>query len=241
MGAGAPWLALAAVALLLPLAGRDAGRRAWALLTLAATALFILARVLPAVLVGASTAPAVPAIGGPWDWAGALCALAALLAVLRTLRQRGLIAPADLGLTLRQAPGALRPALAASAVMLALQVALTRALPAGPPVAVGLETWFYLATLPGLVEEVCFRGLLLACADRASPPQARIAGARIGVGGLLVTAAFVALHGAAPAGLLLGVLPAALLYLWLRARTGSLLLPIVVHNLWNLAALAARP
>jgi membrane protease YdiL (CAAX protease family) len=36
------------------------------------------------------------------------------------------------------------------------------------------------------------------------------------------------------------VLPAALLYLWLRARTGSLALPILVHNLWNLSVYIAH-
>jgi membrane protease YdiL (CAAX protease family) len=41
-------------------------------------------------------------------------------------------------------------------------------------------------------------------------------------------------------GLLAGVLPAALLYLWLRARSGSLVLPILVHNLWNLSVYAAH-
>jgi membrane protease YdiL (CAAX protease family) len=34
-------------------------------------------------------------------------------------------------------------------------------------------------------------------------------------------------------GLLLGVAPAAMLYLWLRARTDSLAPPIVAHLLWN--------
>ena len=32
---------------------------------------------------------------------------------------------------------------------------------------VPLETWLYQATLPGLVEETVFRGVLLALADRA--------------------------------------------------------------------------
>jgi membrane protease YdiL (CAAX protease family) len=34
---------------------------------------------------------------------------------------------------------------------------------------------------------------------------------------------------------LLGVVPAALLYLWLRARTGSLAAPIIAHVVWNLS------
>jgi membrane protease YdiL (CAAX protease family) len=54
------------------------------------------------------------------------------------------------------------------------------------------------------------------------------------LGGVIVTAVFIVLHGLRP-GILLGVAPAAMLYLWLRARTGSLLPPIVAHILWNLS------
>ena len=77
-----------------------------------------------------------------------------------------------------------------------------------------------------------FRGVLLALLDRALPQRWRIAGAYIGWGGLALTASFIALHGLRP-GLLLGVVPAALLYLWLRERTGSLLAPIAAHLAWN--------
>jgi membrane protease YdiL (CAAX protease family) len=38
----------------------------------------------------------------------------------------------------------------------------------------------------------------------------------------------------------LGVLPAALLYLWLRLHTGSLVAPVLVHNLWNLSVYVAH-
>jgi membrane protease YdiL (CAAX protease family) len=82
------------------------------------------------------------------------------------------------------------------------------------------------------MEELVMRGALLALAYRASPPRWTLWGAPIGWGGLVITAAFVALHGLRP-GLLLGVAPAAMLYLWLRARTASLAPPIVAHLLWN--------
>jgi len=36
------------------------------------------------------------------------------------------------------------------------------------------------------------------------------------------------------------VLPGALLYLWLRLATGSVLVPLVAHNLWNLIVLVAH-
>ena len=101
-----------------------------------------------------------------------------------------------------------------------------------------VETWLYQATLPGLFEEVLFRGLALALADRAFPRRWNIAGSPIGFGGVVVSVAFVALH-AHSAQAVVSVLPAALLYLWLRARTGSLMLPVAVHTGWNLLVLVA--
>jgi membrane protease YdiL (CAAX protease family) len=81
--------------------------------------------------------------------------------------------------------------------------------------------------------------VLLALLDRAFTARKAVLGASIGWSGAVVTLVFLALHGIG-LGTLLGVLPAALLYLWLRARTGSLVMPIVVHDLWNLSVYAAH-
>jgi membrane protease YdiL (CAAX protease family) len=235
MVAASPWLALAIVALLLVPAGRHAERRGWALAALATLALFLALRALPQIVPGERW------LGDQWDWSGPLLGLAGVLGIGALLVRRGLLDWADAGLTLRQAPGSLRPALGLALATLAINYAamsLSRFRLPGVP----LETWLYQASVPGLVEEIVFRGLLLALADRAvGPGRARwdVMGARIGWGGLVVTAAFLALHGVS-LGTLLGVLPAALLYLWLRVRTGSLLRPIVVHNLWNLSVYAAH-
>jgi membrane protease YdiL (CAAX protease family) len=115
---------------------------------------------------------------------------------------------------------------------------LVLALRGTPPAAIP-ATLFGLAIAAAFAEELVMRGILLALADRASPPRWRILGAPIGWGGITLTFAFITLHGARP-GLLWGVAPAALLYLWLRARTGSLLPPIVAHLLWNLAVLLTQ-
>jgi len=207
-------------------------RRGWAVLSVATLGLFLSLRSAPEVVHGERW------LGDMWDWSGPLLGLAGVGLLLALLVRRGLLAWRDAGLTLQQAPGSTSRALAVSAALLGLNyVAMSFSafrLPAVP-----LETWLYQATLPGVVEETVFRGVLLALADRAIPPRWSVAGARVGVGGGLVTLAFLALHGIS-AGTLAGVLPAALLYLWLRARTGSLLLPIVVHNLWNLGVYAAH-
>jgi uncharacterized protein len=75
--------------------------------------------------------------------------------------------------------------------------------------------------------------------DRAFSARANLFGATIGWGGVAVTLVFVALHGTSACALV-GVLPPALLYLWLRAKTGSLVMPVVVHNLWNLSVYVAH-
>jgi len=157
---------------------------------------------------------------------------------LKVLARRAGLPWREMGFTWIQRPGSVRLALWVSVAALslnALAMSLSRFRLAGVP----LETWLYQATLPGLVEEAVFRGVLLALLDRAFSARANLFGAPIGWGGVVVTLVFVALHGIS-AGTLVGVLPPALLYLWLRKTTGSLVMPVVVHNLWNLSVYVAH-
>jgi membrane protease YdiL (CAAX protease family) len=235
MIAASPWIALAALALLLLFSGPDPARRAWALTALATLALFLALRALSQV------APGERWIGDAWDWSGPMLGLAGVLGVAALLVRKGMLEWRDAGITLTQARDSMPIALGVTTVTLGINYVLMSLSNFRLP-GVPLETWLYQATLPGLVEETVFRGVLLAQAERAvAAHHARwdVMGTRIGWDGLLVTLAFLALHGIS-LGSLLGVLPAALLYLWLRQRTGSLLLPIVVHNLWNLSVYAAH-
>jgi membrane protease YdiL (CAAX protease family) len=235
MIAASPWIALAALALLWLFSGPDPARRAWALAALATLALFLALRALSQVVPGERW------IGDAWDWSGSLLGLAGVLGVAALLVRKGMLEWRDAGITLAQAPDSMPVALGITTVTLGINYALMSLSSFRLP-RVPLETWLYQAALPGLVEETVFRGVLLALAERAvAARHARwdVMGARIGWGGLLVTLAFLALHGIS-LGTVIGVLPAALLYLWLRQRTGSLLLPIVAHNLWNLSVYAAH-
>ena len=235
MIAASPWIALAALLPLWLFSGPDPARRAWALAALATLALFIALRALTQVVPGERF------IGDAWDWSGPLLGLAGVLGVAALLVRKGVLTWRDTGLTLAQARGSMPIALSVTTVTLGINYALMSLSSFRLP-GVPLETWLYQATLPGLVEETVFRGVLLALADRAvAARHARweVMGARIGWSGLLVTLSFLALHGIS-LGTVLGVLPAALLYLWLRQRTGSLLLPIAAHNLWNLSVYAAH-
>ena len=198
--------------------GRSAAVGCWALLLL-----YVVALAAAAGLLDPDWRPAAPA----------LAALAVWLAV-QPLRSFGSLTAESIGLVPPR-PGSFRSAAVVTSAALALNL-LVLAGRGLDPIVVSVTT-AVAAIVAAIVEELVMRGVLLSLADQAIPPRWQLWGARIGPGGLLLTAAFVALHGARP-GLLLGVAPAALLYLWLRARTGSLVAPIVAHLLWNLSVIA---
>ena len=222
-------LGIAAAAALLLAAWREPQRRAWALVAIAGGVLYLALRGLPL--------PAASDRGTREDfnWGGHLLALGGMLALAVLLVRRTGIAPRDLGFArparLRLAAGVVVAALLVSYPLLVITAGRLQPIPA--------SAWLFVATMPGLAEEVAFRGVLLAAADRAAPAARLIAGVPVSLGAALLTAAFVGLHGFG-VGMLVSVLPGALLYLWLRLRTGSVLVPIVAHNLWNLTVLAAH-
>jgi membrane protease YdiL (CAAX protease family) len=163
-------------------------------------------------------------------WAPAIAAAAVWLA-FQPLLALDRLTRADVGLVPLR-PGSARTACIVTAIALVLNAVIVHI--RGPAAMSVSGTLIAAVLLAAMVEELVFRGVILALADRAHPPRWNLWGASIGLGGLAVTAAFVTLHGVRP-GLLLGVAPAAILYLWLRARTGSLLAPIAAHVLWNLS------
>ena len=173
-----------------------------------------------------------------WNWQGKLLALAATLAMaaLPAFGWR------RVGLTFAQAPGSLRAALPVLAIYCAFFVAIALAFPNDPATA---EDVAFQLTLPGLEEETFYRGLLLFVLGRAFTGRVRFLGVDWGWGAVLSCLLFGMAHafGFADGQFSFDVLTMALTALpsfiavWLVLRTGSVLLPIVMHNFGNVISM----
>lgn len=179
-------------------------------------------------------------IGGEWNWQGKLLALAATLAIAAS--------PAfgfrRVGLTIVQEPGSLKAALRVAALYCAFFAVIAMAFPGGQ--SSGEEIAFQL-TMPGLEEEPFYRGILLFALDQAFTGRKRFLGVDWGWGAVLscflfgMAHAFSFSHGSFsfdPMTMALTAIPS-FIAVWMRLRTGSLLLPIVLHNFGNSFSLLA--
>ncbi len=173
-------------------------------------------------------------LDGDWNWQGKLLALAGSL-VIATLPIFGW---RRIGLTLAQAPGSLKAALPVLALYCAFFVAMALAFPDDPASA---EDIAFQLTMPGLEEEVFYRGILLFALDKAFTGRVRFLGVDWGWGAVLSCLLFGMAHAFGfsdgqfsfdPLFMALTALPS-FIAVWLRLRTGSLLLPIVMHNFGN--------
>jgi membrane protease YdiL (CAAX protease family) len=173
-------------------------------------------------------------IGGAWNWQGKALALAITLslAALPFFRWK------RAGLTLEQKPNGLRSALPVAVVyclfFLAIAIAFGGDEPTGERIAFQL-------TMPGFEEEPFYRGLLLLCFDQAFRGRIRLLGVEWGWGAVLSCMAFGLAHAFGfadgafsfdPMIMALTALPS-FIAVWLRYRTGSVLIPVILHNFGN--------
>lgn len=179
-------------------------------------------------------------IGGEWNWQGKLLALAATLVIAAS--------PAfgwrRAGITISQEPGSLKAALPVAVLYCVFFVIIAVAFPGGR--SSGEEIAFQL-TMPGLEEEPFYRGILLLVLDQAFTGRKRFLGVDWGWGAVLSCLLFGMAHAFGfsqgsfsfdPITLALTAIPS-FIAVWLRVRTGSLLLPILLHNFGNSFSLLA--
>ncbi|NCQ47531.1 MAG: CPBP family intramembrane metalloprotease, partial [Sphingomonadales bacterium] len=132
------------------------------------------------------------------------------------------------------------PALIAIALMIAFIIGLQML--ANDGATLDTETLLYQATIPGIDEELMFRGLLLLGLSMAVTGKTwTLWGAPVGWAAILVTIFFALGHSIMVsdgevqtiwiATIYTAILGSALM--WIRLRTGSILLPIIAHNATN--------
>jgi membrane protease YdiL (CAAX protease family) len=188
----------------------------------------------------------IPLIHGSWNWNGKLFDLAFLLLVAVVLVASGVFRREDLGLTWKQRPGTLRAVFIVVAVIVVIDLTF---LHFAPHESFTTEDLAFQLTMPGFTEELFYRGLLLAVFDRMFPPRVTLLGAKVGYGAIVTSLAFGlvhafgvsrALHVTFSPVLAVGPLISGFFTAWFRARSGSLVLPILGHNLSNTVVTVAQ-
>lgn len=180
---------------------------------------------------------AIPLTAGlHWNWLGKVCVVAAAAAILYLSPS---LSRQEVGLTWQQRRGSFGPAVLMIVAMCAL--AWIDAAATGIARDLSPERLLFQGIMPGLDEEFVFRGLVLVFFVRAFGPGPVVAGARFGVAETMISLIFGAAHGLHIAhGALAvdwhtvavtGALGAGLM--WLRQRTGSLVIPVIAHNILN--------
>ena len=172
-----------------------------------------------------------------WNWTGKAISIVSMLLFL--LAYPGL-ALAECGLTTRQSTGSLGPACLAAAILCASAILLQTYVNDGSDRR--LETILFEATLPGIDEELAFRGVLAALLVRTFATRINVLGAPAGWGDVALILLFAAGHGLLFVQQQIHFDPFSFAYtgfvgaglLWIRHRTGSLLIPVAAHNLVNI-------
>lgn len=171
--------------------------------------------------------------GANWNWMGKVLAVGGMLAIA-ALPAFGFTRS---GITLKQKPGVWLPLLVTAALA---GYFLYLSLP-GDGKPDDLETIAFQWTMPGLDEEIFYRGVFLLAMNEAFRPRLNVLGAPISYGGLLTSLMFGLAHAmdydasgySFDAMIFLQTGAPSLILLWLRERTGSILLPILAHNIAN--------
>ncbi len=174
---------------------------------------------------------------GNWNWLGKILSVACSLLALRVFR----LSAKEAGLTMPRTGRAWLISLAGIVAALAFEVARS-VITGDVHLATDTETFAFQATMPGIDEELCFRGVDLALLMRAFPvprsglPVWFLPMAITTI--MFIAGHMVAFHGGVPLVMwkdpLLDALPIGALLGLLRIATGSLVGPVLAHNAANL-------
>ena len=172
------------------------------------------------------------------NWFGKTLSIAGTLVMLYFLPRVGF---RDAGLISKQNEGSLGPVIQTGGGVILFMTFASFVIAYSPNASI--ENLLWQATMPGIDEELFFRGLLLLLLHQAFGKGLNIWGAETGWGFWLVTVTFGLLHGVTiDAGdidvditVTLGTGFMGFILTWMRERTGSLVVPVLFHNVSNVA------
>ncbi len=185
-------------------------------------------------------------------WAGiVICSWSGkLYSILASLALAWLLAPIidgkEIGLTFQQECGSMRPSQIVLLTVGAIWSIISIGSSKGPR---DFETLAYMAIIPGLNEELVYRGLLLALLNRIFPKTITVIGSKVGWGVIISAVLFGLLHGLwldNNLALHLQWFPVCLTiimgiaFAWQKERTGSLFIPIITHGVVDFLAFVFR-
>jgi len=185
-------------------------------------------------------------IGGHWNWTGKLFELGAALVFALVLIGARRFSRQEFGLTLAQRPGTAQAVLSVVVPYLIVMMGIVWMTSAHD--VPDTESWAFQLTMPGFAEELYFRGVLLALFDRLYAGRRIILGAPMGFGAVATTIAFAFAHSfnvhkslAIDFSVMPMILPfiGSFVAVWIRARSGSLVVPVLAHNASNVLAMVA--
>ncbi len=169
------------------------------------------------------------------SWSGKLYSIVCMILVLYLARK--VLGKGDVGLTFRQNPGSVLPA---GIVIFLLATWACVVGISSPKGKFDLPSLTYLAIMPGLNEELVYRGILLAILVKIIPGDWKLWGAPFGWGIIVISLLFGLLHGFwldnnlavhIEVIALRNATISGLIFAWLRARSGSLVMPVIAHGL----------
>jgi uncharacterized protein len=171
--------------------------------------------------------------GAEWNWAGKIFSLAWAVAFVYF----GPLRWKEVGATWRQRPGSMIPAALVTVAVMAFIAFMLDA-----PQRTDPETLAFQATMPGLAEELAYRGVFFALLVRAFESGREASGGALVYATVVTALAFGLLHGLhySAGQVHFDVMAFAFPFLgglvfgWMRAYTGSLLFPVLAHNGANL-------
>ena len=170
-------------------------------------------------------------------WSGKIYSILITLILLYVFRP--ILSHNEVGITFQQENGSIIPATGIVVIIVLWSYFVGARFPEG---GLSIATLIYLAILPGMNEELVYRGVLPACLERLFPKNWILASAKVGWGTVITTVLFGLLHGVwlddhfefhFEVFWIRNALVSGFTFAWLRERTDSLIMPMIAHGAWD--------